>query len=57
MSFGASVGIMTFFTTLKKRREREEFLELQIFSLAAFNKQLLTAFLCMEGAAFSQWSQ
>lgn len=37
MSFGASVGVMTFFTTLKKRREKEEFLGLQVFSLAAPN--------------------
>lgn len=40
-----------------EKKKREEFLGLQIFSLAAFNKQLLTAFPRIEDAAFSQWSQ
>lgn len=60
MSFGASVGIMTFFTTLKEReREREELLHIySFFPLAAVIKVAgncpdLEAFPHMEYAVFS----
>jgi len=61
MSFGASVGIMTFFTTLQEK-ERWVITQLQLFPpLAAFevasNHSDWEAFPRTEDAAFSRWSE